>query len=166
MSSVFRPLDAALVILAFTSVVAAPAPLQAQGQTREAAALAVVQKLFDAMAARDTAAIRATFDPQARLVNGAMRNGRTVIETITVDQFVTTIASAAPGSRLSERIYSPEVRIDGNLATVWAFYTFHVGERFSHCGVDAAQLFETAEGWRIIHLADTRRREGCDPPRT
>ncbi|TAK42505.1 MAG: hypothetical protein EPO28_07185 [Saprospiraceae bacterium] len=32
----------------------------------------------------------------------------------------------------------------------------------SHCGVNAIQLFKSAEGgWKIIHITDTRRREGC-----
>jgi hypothetical protein len=42
-------------------------------------------------------------------------------------------------------------------------YRFYVGERFSHCGVDSFHLVRTADGWRIVDLADTRRREGCTP---
>jgi hypothetical protein len=53
--------------------------------------------------------------------------------------------------------------VDGPLATAWMDYTFHVGERFSHCGVNAFQLFRSDDGWQIIQIADTRRSE-C--PRT
>ncbi|MEI2720897.1 MAG: hypothetical protein V9E87_12310 [Gemmatimonadales bacterium] len=62
---------------------------------------------------------------------------------------------------LDERIYDPEIRIDGGLATVWTFYAFFVGERLSHCGVDAFQLARTSEGWKIIALADSRQTTGC-----
>jgi hypothetical protein len=55
------------------------------------------------------------------------------------------------------------VHVDGGLASVWTEYAFYVGERLNHCGVDAFHLVRTAEGWRIIDLADTRRREGCAP---
>jgi hypothetical protein len=44
---------------------------------------------------------------------------------------------------------------------VWTRYAFYAGEQFSHCGVDAIQLGWTVDGWRIVALADTRRREGC-----
>jgi hypothetical protein len=42
-------------------------------------------------------------------------------------------------------------------------YVFYVGDRFSHCGVDSFQLVRISAGWRIIQIADTRRKEGCTP---
>jgi hypothetical protein len=45
-----------------------------------------------------------------------------------------------------------------------AEYAFYVGERLSHCGVDAFQLFKGPDGWRIFEIADTRRSEGCEEP--
>ena len=53
--------------------------------------------------------------------------------------------------------------MSGSLATVWAAYDFHFGQTFSHCGVDAVQLLRTAQGWRIMSIADTFVREGCVP---
>jgi hypothetical protein len=166
----FAKAGAVLAMAALPSLIV-PAAVAAQQPTapdsldaRAAAALATVQKLFDAMLSRDTAALRSTFDPAARLVGAVTRDGQTSIRTSTVDQFVSNIASAPPDAKLIEKIYAPEVRVDGNLATVWTFYTFHLGDRFSHCGIDAAQLFETENGWKIINLADTRRTTNCDPP--
>jgi hypothetical protein len=43
-------------------------------------------------------------------------------------------------------------------------YAFFAGDTFSHCGVNAFQLFKGADGWKIFHIADTRRREGCEMP--
>ena len=65
------------------------------------------------------------------------------------------------GPVLDERIRNPLVRVDGPLATVWVDYSLYLGDRFVHCGVDAFHLVRTPAGWRIIDLADTRRREGC-----
>ena len=144
---------------------AAPAALRAQEPgSREAEVVAVLQKLFDGMRARDSVMIRSVFDPAARLVRAVTRDGRTTVQVTTVDQFVSGIGRAPAGEELIERIYDPEVRIDGRLATIWTFYTFHLGERFSHCGIDAAQLLETDQGWKIVHLGDTMRRENCEPP--
>jgi hypothetical protein len=91
-----------------------------------------------------------------------MRDGAPVATTVPVSAWLDGVAGA--DQVLDERIYQPEVRVDGNLASVWTFYTLHVGDRFSHCGVDAFQLVRTADGWRISQVADTRRRESCDPP--
>ena len=63
-----------------------------------------------------------------------------------------------------EKIRGLEIRVDDNLALAWMEYAFFLGEEFSHCGVDLFQLVRTTEGWRIIGLADTRRREPCPPP--
>lgn len=63
-----------------------------------------------------------------------------------------------------ERIWDAEVEVDGPLATAWIQYAFYVGETFSHCGVDAFQLFKGEDGWKIFHIADTRRQEGCETP--
>src|SRR5690606_16608714 len=70
--------------------------------------------------------------------------------------------ASAPGVPWDEQIYDPEVRIDGGLATLYVFYTFSLGEKFSHCGVDAFWMIRTAEGWKISALVDTRRGEGCE----
>jgi hypothetical protein len=53
------------------------------------------------------------------------------------------------------------VRIDGPLAVVTVDYSFYAGQQFSHCGIDAFQLFRGPAGWKIFQLTDTRRRTGC-----
>jgi hypothetical protein len=108
----------------------------------------------------DTAKMRSTFAPAAQLL-GVSRDGQT-LRWAGVDGFIQSVGSRGGGA--NERIHAPEVRIDGNLATVWTFYTLHVGDRFSHCGYDSFQLYRQAEGWKIVSIADTRRTENCDPP--
>jgi hypothetical protein len=55
-----------------------------------------------------------------------------------------------------------EIAVDGALATAWILYQFYVGSTFSHCGVNAFQLFKSKDGWKIIQITDTCRREGCE----
>ena len=63
-------------------------------------------------------------------------------------------------------IWDTKIQIDGNMAQAWAPYAFYVGKKFSHCGVDAFQLFKSTDGvWRIFHLADTRQKDGCNVPK-
>jgi hypothetical protein len=40
-------------------------------------------------------------------------------------------------------------------------YSFYLGDKFSHCGVDAFLLARDGTEWKVVSLADTRRRQGC-----
>ncbi|HEX7119771.1 MAG TPA: nuclear transport factor 2 family protein [Longimicrobiales bacterium] len=135
-------------------------PVAAQ-TSDEHAVLEVVQRLFDGMRAADTAVVRGVFHPEARLIRAGVRNGHPAVSVSAIDGFLAALGGAT--DVWDERLYDPAVRIDGNLASVWAEYTFHRGDDFSHCGVDAFQLVRTENGWKIISLADTMRREGCEP---
>ena len=146
----------ALLLLAAAST----SPLLAQQEEQEVRA--VLQQLFDGLRVKDTAKMRATLHPQARLVTPGMREGTATVQIAAIDGWLAGIAGAR-GGPLDERLKNTVIRIDGGLAAVWTEYNFFVGERLNHCGVDAMHLVRTAEGWRIIDLADTRRREGCTP---
>jgi hypothetical protein len=137
------------------------APLPAQS-AEERAVMAVVQQLFDGMREKDTTRMRATLHPEARLVTTGVREGVPVVGLVSPSQWLAGIPNAG-AARLDERLRHPVVHLDMGLASVWAEYTFYLGDRLSHCGVDLFHLVKTAEGWRIIDLADTRRRENCPP---
>ena len=87
------------------------------------------------------------------------RGGVSRVQVLPVSGFIEALGGAT--ETWNERMYSPEVRIDGPLATVWTEYDFHLGTQFSHCGVDAFQLLKTSAGWKVVALSDTARREGC-----
>jgi hypothetical protein len=151
----------ALVALAALLGGLGPAPLRGQDATAEV--LAVVQRLFDAMRAKDTVALRAVLHPEATLTGPARdAEGHVVVRPLPVARFVAGVAGATV--QLDERFWDPEVRIDGDLAAVWTPYAFYADGVLSHCGVDVFLLAHFEEGWRIIQIADTRRREGCRGP--
>ncbi len=150
-----------VVVLA---LVAAPCPVLSQDSSgREDEVLAVVDRLFDGMRAADSSLVRSILHPDLRLVTVGEGEGGPTLRSEPMDGFVTAVGT--PHEEVwDERIWDPEVRIDGRLATVWVSYAFYAGEEFSHCGVDAFQLFEGSEGWKIFQIVDTRRREGCEVP--
>jgi hypothetical protein len=132
---------------------------------REREVIAVAQRLFDAMRARDTAAARALFEPGARLQSVAARQGVLTVSEDSLGMFLRAIGTPNP-QMFDERIANERVLIDGPYAVAWMDYTFYLGDQKSHCGVDAFQLVRRPTGWRIFGLTDTRRREGCpDLPR-
>jgi hypothetical protein len=153
-SSLRVNVTALLVVLA----PAAGAQTAAVPDEREAV-LAVVQRLWDGMKTRDTALVRSLFDSSASLTRISTRGGGARVQVTSLSGFIEALGRSTES--WNERMYAPEVRIDGPLATVWTEYDFHLGTQFSHCGVDAFQLLKTSEGWKIVALSDTARREGC-----
>lgn len=125
------------------------------------AVIETIETLFDAMRAADTTALRSTFAPQMRLMTTYVdKAGNPKIHTGSADEFVASVGQ--PHDEIyDEKIWDYEIQIDGLLATAWTNYTFFVGDKLSHCGVNAFQLFKSADGWKIIQITDTRNREGC-----
>ena len=139
----------------------------ARGQDPQTAMIrGTVQKVFDAMRTRDTVLLKSAFDTTARLVGGPRGNG-TSVSLISPSQFGAALTRAPAGDVWNERIFDAEVRIDGDVAMVWAYYTFHRNKEFSHCGVDAFMLRQIAGQWKITQLSDSRRTTNCthtEPP--
>lgn len=126
---------------------------------QEAAVVEAIHALFDAMKAKDTEALAALFHPEARLLSTSVQGGSTVVQSVAIPDFVASVGSSP--ADLEERIWDEEVRVDGPLATAWTPYAFFVDGEFSHCGVNSFQLARMEEGWRIVHVMDTRRAEDC-----
>lgn len=137
-----------------------PAPVAAQGDA-EAGAVAAVQALFDAMAARDGDAIRSLLTEGATFVATAETPDGVQVRESTGTDFAASIGQ--PGPDLLERMWDPHVMVQGPLAVVWTPYDFHVDGEFSHCGIDAVSLVHTGDGWKISSIAYTRETESCEP---
>jgi len=136
------------------------APVAAQ--TAEDEVEAVVDALFDGMRAADSVAVRGLFHPEmVNMASSGERDGIGGVEFGDIDGFVRAVGGAEPGA-FDERIGPAEIRIDDNLATVFTPYTFYYNGNLSHCGVDVFLLARVGEDWRIVGLADTRRRQGCE----
>ena len=144
---------------AASAAVLARSSAGAQTSDRDAI-LATVQKVFDAMRTRDTALLAQAFDTTAKLA-GVSSRGTPAVNLTSPAQFGAAILRAPAGDVWNERIYEPEVKVDGPVAQVWAYYTFHRNATFSHCGVDAFMLLKVGGAWKITQLADSRRTEGC-----
>lgn len=128
----------------------------------ENAIKAAVNYLFDGMRNADTSLIRNAFASKCIMQTIAQsRDGKHVVRTESVDAFIKSIGAPHP-EKYDERIVFTKILVDGRLASVWTDYKFYIGEKFSHCGVNSFQLFKSEEGWKIIYLVDTRRKENCD----
>lgn len=150
-----------LVPLALVATASDASMLSAQTTDRDAA-YAVVTKLFDSMRARDTAAMRAAFVP-----NAAMQSlTATGVKFDSIGGWIGSVGRARAGLVLDERLANPVVQVSGDLASVWVDYWFFAGERFTHCGVDAILLYRQHGTWRIFSIVDTRQQQNCPPAPT
>jgi hypothetical protein len=134
-------------------------PTSARAQDADkAAVVAAVQRLFDALETRDSVAGVATFHPSATILVVAGTPATVTLTTPTA--LVGGIARSTAGT-FKERIFDTEVRIDGDVAQLWAYFTVHIGNAFNRCGTDAMTLVRVDGVWKISHAAFTRRTQGC-----
>ena len=140
------------------------APLSAQTAAEREAVLKPVNQLFDAMRKHDSAMARGAFAPIGRLLQISEHNGEVKASALLPDDFAKAVGREPGSPPWNEPIYDPEVRIEGRVATVWAWYDFILGDKWMHCGVDAFQLAKLADGWKITQLVDTRQTTGCKTP--
>ena len=134
----------------------------AHGQDVEQEVLALVDGLFDAMRAADSAAVRAAFHPDIEKIGSSgVRDGAPGVGYGLLENFVEAVGRVEPGA-FDERTGTSEIRIDDNLATVFTPYAFYHNGNLSHCGVNVFQIARVGDDWKIVGLVDTRRTEGCE----
>lgn len=134
----------------------------AQNKNEEDAIKATINLLFDGMRNSDTTMIRKAFGSKNTMQTIAKsKDGKFVVKTENVDNFIKSIAIPHP-EKYDERIVFTKILVDANLASVWTDYKFYVGDKFSHCGVNSFQLFKDDNGWKIIYIIDTRRKDNCN----
>lgn len=148
-------------LFALTTLVALLSPhraIAAQSSARDSV-LATVQQFFDGMRNRDTAGLRQILDSTARFIGA--RDTSTTTRPRTVSQFLGSVASTPAERASDERMFVPEVRIDGAVAQLWTYYTFRSGPTFTHCGTDAVSLMRSGGAWKIVNFVWTVRMEHC-----
>jgi len=149
----FRTLHFILLVTAAVASTVVTASLYA-ATLEQQAVLAPVKAMFDGMSKRDAAAIKAPLLPGGTMV--LMREGKPV--QITFEDFAARVGK--PGTtQIEERIHDPLVRIDHDLAVVWAPFDFLVDGKVDHCGTDLFNLVRVDGKWLIAGIADTGRKE-------
>jgi hypothetical protein len=116
----------------------------------EEAVLTPIRAMFDGMSKRDAAAIKAPTLPGGTMV--LMRDGKPT--QMTLEAFADRVGK--PGkTAIEERIHDPLVRIDNDLAVVWAPFEFLVDGKVDHCGTDLFNMVRMDGKWLIASVADT-----------
>lgn len=135
---------------------------QANEDTKNAADVA--DKLFEAMRKKDGVAIRTLFIEGGQLValdQPKDGKGFSTTRKFSGEAFAKMI-SEAKAPEFIEKMPKKEVRIYGDAAVVYGRYTFHVGEKFSHCGANAFHLLKSNGAWKIANASTTIETVNCD----
>jgi hypothetical protein len=111
-----------------------------------------VNLFFDGLAKRDPSSIKASAIPGATFVS--MQYG--TLQQMTFDQLAQRVGMGT--THIDERIHDPLVRIDNDLAVVWAPFEFRIDGKLDHCGTDLFSLVHTDGKWLIGSLSATLRK--------
>ena len=123
---------------------------QAPDSAEQQAVMAPITQMFDGMEKRDAAMIKKPLLTGGTMV--LMRDGKPV--QMTFENFADR--AGKPGTtHIQERIHDPLMRIDRDLAVVWAPFEFLVDGKVDHCGTDLFNLVHTDGKWVIASIADT-----------
>jgi hypothetical protein len=136
---------AALGILGFTLAVTS---IHAVAQ--DSSVLSPIDAMFQGMTDRNPAAIKAAALPGTMLI--LMRDGKP--EQMTIEVFAEHLSKPSK-THIEERIHDPLIRMDNDLAMVWAPFEFLVDGTPDHCGTDLFNLVKTDGKWLIAGIADT-----------
>jgi hypothetical protein len=142
-------------------------PIVAQSISEENAVKEVIVRLFKGMELGDSAMVHSAFYDKTTTSATILRdrnNAAIIRRESSIQEFLDAVGKPHDGTWYEE-IWNVNVQTDGDFAQAWCDYAFYIDKNFSHCGIDAFHLFKGKDGWKIFHLADTRRKTGCTIPK-
>ena len=134
-----------------------------QNSFDEANARQIIDTFFEGFHKGDTLLMKSVMGNSVVMQTAfANKEGNNMLRTEEASNLLMAIANRTEDQKWDERLLDYRVQIDGNLAHVWTPYEFWFNDSFSHCGANAFTLAKTDDGWKIIHLIDSRRKASCN----
>ena len=128
-------------------------------QSEESLIKVSIDRVFDAMRANDSTLLKTVLHTSCFLKTVVKsKEGDVKLLEEPIQAFIKAIGTKREAYIYDERLLSYDIKIDGEMAVAWTPYEFYVNNQFRHCGVDVFTLMKTAEGWKIIGIVDTRRK--------
>ena len=134
-----------------------------QAQNSENTPKAFVEEFLKAFHKQDTASLKKMAIDGAVLNSfSKTENGETKMSTLMFSEFMASLAGIPANNEFEEKLSEYRVEENDMIATVTTPYYFYYNGTFSHCGVNSFQLAKYDGKWKLVYLADTRMKEGCD----
>lgn len=147
-----------LIVFILTTVVSA------QENSEKKAIKNTIETFFEGLHKGDSTLVSSTLNSTINIqTTFTNKEGKKVLVTESKAKLLTNIANKKPEHTYLEKLLSWDIKVDGNLASVWTPYEFYFNNEFSHCGANSFQLFNNNNNgkWEIIYLVDMRRRDNC-----
>lgn len=122
----------------------------------------VIETFFEGLHKGDSTILKSTLHKDVKIqTTSTNKLGESMLTTDSKEKLLSSVANKKPENIYLEKLLSFDIKIDGNLASVWTPYEFYLNGNFSHCGANSFQLFHNNGKWEIIFLVDMRRRDNC-----
>ncbi len=149
-------------IITFLLAVVFSITISAQENTTQKEIKKVIETFFDGLHKGDSTIMKSTLHKDIKIqTTFTNKKGEKLLKTEDRQKLLVNIANKKPENVYLEKLLSYDIKVDGNLASVWTPYEFYVNTNFSHCGANSFQLFNNNGKWQIIFLVDMRRRGNC-----
>lgn len=149
-------------IITFIVVLIFSFTITAQNKSNEKAIKKVIETFFNGLHKGDTIILKSTLHKNIKIQSTHTNTkGENILITESKSKLLQAISGKKKADVYLEKLLSYDIRIDGNLASVWTPYEFYLNGNFSHCGANSFQLFHNNGKWEIIFLVDMRRRGDC-----
>lgn len=143
-------------------VLLASAGLRAPDQqpSPEEAVLEAVESFFQALQEKDAEGLREVVAPQARIMGIRLSETGPDLQVTDFQDFIARVVES--DVEMKEDDFDVRVEVRGDLANVWQEFNFFMDGRLTQCGTEAIHLLRFPDGWKILHLSETIRSEGCE----
>lgn len=146
--------------LTFTIILLSIITLPLRGQTETQQVMTVLNDFFTAVNTSDSAAFNKVFFKDAHMFISRSVNDSTVYASRPAVK--TSIFKPGVQYRETMRDKGVKVEVHQHIAMAWVPYDFYVNNTFSHCGIDVFTLMKTTKGWKIVLIAYSVEKTGCD----
>jgi ketosteroid isomerase-like protein len=124
-------------------------PASGQDGIEQKAVIAVADSALAAISRGDMTALTDLMLPEAVMFPTSTKDGVARYRLRTrAEQRAATVTS-----RVTERGFRPEARVNGPVAMVWYPYDLYRDGKWSHCGVDVFTLIRSDGQWRIATMS-------------
>jgi len=149
-------------IIPFLLLLISSLVITAQEKNEQQEVKKVIETFFIGLHKGDSTIMKSTLHKDIKIqTTFTNREGLKNLNTQSIQALLTGVANKKPENVYLEKLLSYDIKIDGNLASVWTPYEFYLNDNFSHCGANSFQLFNNNGRWQIIYIVDMRRRDNC-----
>ena len=123
-------------IITFLLLFIAVNTVTAQQESENQAIKKVIETFFEGLHKGDSTIMKATLHKEIKIqTTFTNREQSKILRTETRDQLLANVAKKKPTDKYEEKLLSYDIKVDGNLASVWTPYEFYFNGNFFRSGI-------------------------------